>query len=569
MSRRIPQTFIHELIARADLLDVIGARVALKKAGSNYKGLCPFHNEKTPSFSVSPEKGFYHCFGCSAHGNAIDFMMRYENRSFPEAVEALADMLRLEVPFDGREEPQEEFHGLYEVLREADQIYRRALREHAVAVDYLKHRGIDGATASRFGVGYAPDAWDTLMSALGGTARGLERLVEAGLVKVNEQGRHYDAFRDRITFPIRDSRGRVIGFGGRVLGAGEPKYLNSPETPVFHKRQTLYGIYEARQRPGRPEQILVVEGYMDVAALAQYGIEPAMATLGTATTADHVRQLTRLANAVVFCFDGDRAGRAAAWRAAEAALPFGGGNVELKFLLLPEGDDPDSFVRSRGADEFRSRLRQAVPLSTFLLDTLKGQVDVESSDGRAKLVGLVLPLLSRLSEGGIYWRLLVDDLAQFVGMSVAEFKEVLGAETRSTSAPPAPRRARGGGKRSSIAKIIRLILHYPGAAGRVGRIEGLDTVDLPGADLLRRLLEMTAENPDFMTGQLIETFREHPEEPYLKTLAAEEILDDETVAPAVLADSLNRLVAAQRRSTAAAAVKRRGPSPPEGGPGRA
>ena len=569
MSRRIPQTFIHELIARADLLDVIGARVALKKAGSNYKGLCPFHNEKTPSFSVSPEKGFYHCFGCSAHGNAIDFMMRYENRSFPEAVEALADMLRLEVPFDGREEPQEEFHGLYEVLREADQIYRRALREHAPAVDYLKRRGIDGATASRFGLGFAPDAWDTLVGALGGTARGLERLVEAGLVKVNEQGRHYDAFRDRITFPIRDSRGRVIGFGGRVLGAGEPKYLNSPETPVFHKRQTLYGIYEARQRPGRPEQILVVEGYMDVAALAQYGIEPAMATLGTATTADHVRQLTRLANAVVFCFDGDRAGRAAAWRAAEAALPFGGGNVELKFLLLPEGDDPDSFVRSRGADEFRSRLRQAVPLSTFLLDTLKGQVDVESSDGRAKLVGLVLPLLSRLSEGGIYWRLLVDDLAQFVGMSVAEFKEVLRAETRSTSAPPAPRRARGGGKRSSIAKIIRLILHYPGAAGRVGRIEGLDTVDLPGADLLRRLLEMTAENPDFMTGQLIETFREHPEEPYLKTLAAEEILDDETVAPAVLADSLNRLVAAQRRSTAAAAVKRRGPSPPEGGPGRA
>src|SRR3970040_2014937 len=297
MSRRIPQTFIHELIARADLLDVIGARVALKKAGSNYKGLWTFHNDKTPSFSVSPEKGFYHCFGCSAHGNAIDFMMRYENRSFPEAVEALADMLRLEVPFDGREEPQEEFHGLYEVLRVATQIYRPALPEHPPAVDYLKRRGIDGATASRFGLGFAPDAWDTLVGALGGTARRLERLVQAGLVKVKEQGRHYDAFRDRITFPIRDSRGRVVGFGGRVLGAGEPKYLNSPEAPGFHKRQTLYGIYEARQRPGRPEQILLVEGYMDVAALAQYGIEPAMATLGTATTADHVRQLTRLANA--------------------------------------------------------------------------------------------------------------------------------------------------------------------------------------------------------------------------------------------------------------------------------
>jgi DNA primase len=569
MSRRIPQTFIHELIARADLLDVIGARVALKKAGSNYKGLCPFHNEKTPSFSVSPDKGFYHCFGCGVHGNAIDFIMRYENRSFPEAVEALAEMLRLEVPSEGRDEPHEEFHGLYEVLREADQIYRRALREHAVAVDYLKQRGVDGTTASRFGLGYAPDAWDTLVRSLGGTERGLERLVEAGLAKVNEQGRRYDTFRNRIMFPIRDSRGRVIGFGGRVLGAEEPKYLNSPETPVFHKRQTLYGIYEARQRPGRPEQILVVEGYMDVAALAQHGIEPVMATLGTATTAEHVRQLTRLANAVVFCFDGDRAGRAAAWRAADAALPFGGGNVEIKFLLLPEDEDPDSLVRTRGADEFLSRLRQAVPLSTFLLETLKGQIDLGSQDGRSKLVGLVQPLLSRLSEGGIYWRLLVDDLAAFVGMSVAEFKDVLGAETRSTPPPATPPRVKGGGKRSSIAKIIRLILHYPGAAGRVGPIEGLDAVDLPGADLLRRLLEMTAEHPDFITGQLIETFRDQPEEPYLQTLAAEEIHDDETAAPAVLADSLHRLVAAQRQSAAAAAVKRRGPSSPDSGTGQA
>jgi DNA primase len=331
----------------------------------------------------------------------------------------------------------------------------------------------------------------------------------------------------------------------------------------------LYGIYEARQRPGRPEQILVVEGYMDVAALAQHGIEPVMATLGTATTAEHVRQLTRLANAVVFCFDGDRAGRAAAWRAADAALPFGGGNVEIKFLLLPEDEDPDSLVRTRGADEFLSRLRQAVPLSTFLLETLKGQIDLGSQDGRSKLVGLVQPLLSRLSEGGIYWRLLVDDLAAFVGMSVAEFKDVLGAEMRSTPPPATPPRVKGGGKRSSIAKIIRLILHYPGAAGRVGPIEGLDAVDLPGADLLRRLLEMTAEHPDFITGQLIETFREHPEEPYLRTLAVEEILDDETVAPAVLADSLNRLVAGQRRSAAAAAVKRRGSSSPDNGTGHA
>jgi len=236
MSMRIPQTFIHELVARANLLDVIGARVALKKAGANYKGLCPFHSEKTPSFSVSPEKGFYHCFGCGVHGNAIDFVMRYENRSFPEAVEALADMLHLEVPRESQAEPQNELDSVYALLREAEQIYRRALRDHAVAIDYLKNRGIDGNTAARFAIGYAPDAWDTLVRALGGTEETLKKLIEAGLVKENDQGRRYDTFRDRIMFPIRDGRGRVIGFGGRVLGSGEPKYLNSPETPVFHKR---------------------------------------------------------------------------------------------------------------------------------------------------------------------------------------------------------------------------------------------------------------------------------------------------------------------------------------------
>jgi DNA primase len=558
VSGRIPQTFIHELVARANLLDVIGARVALKKAGANYKGLCPFHNEKTPSFSVSPDKGFYHCFGCSAHGNAIDFVMRYENRSFVEAVEALADMLHLDVPRDSRAEPEDEFESVYALLREAEQIYRRALRDHAGAVDYLKARGIDGNTAARFALGYAPNAWDTLVRALGGTEEILKKLIEAGLVKENEQGRRYDTFRDRIMFPIRDSRGRVIAFGGRVMGAGEPKYLNSPETPVFHKRQALYGLYEARQRPGRPERIIVVEGYMDVIGLAQHGIEPAMATLGTAITADHVRQLTRLANALVFCFDGDRAGRGAAWRAAEAVLPFAGGSVDLKFLLLPEGEDPDSLVRSHGAEDFQNRVREALPLSTFVLKTLKEQVDLESRDGRAKLVKLAQPLLARLSDDSVYRRLLADDLAAFIGMSAETFKLALDAEAKPVPLPPpsAPRDARG--TRTAMATIIRLVLHYPRAAAGIGNIEGLDSVDLPGADLLRRLLEITAADPDVMTGQLIEEFREHPEEPYLKTLAGEEVQDEESAAPGVLADSLRLLVARHRQMAGATAVRRRG-----------
>ena len=563
MSMRIPQTFIHELVARANLLDVIGARVALKKAGANYKGLCPFHNEKTPSFSVSPEKGFYHCFGCGVHGNAIDFVMRYENRSFPEAVEALADMLHIEVPRESRTEPENEFESLYALLREAEQIYRRALRDHAVAIDYLKNRGIDGNTAARFAIGYAPDAWDTLVRALGGTEETLKKLVEAGLVKENDQGRRYDTFRDRIMFPIRDGRGRVIAFGGRVLGSGEPKYLNSPETPVFHKRQALYGIYEARQRPGRPEEILVVEGYMDAVALAQHGIEPALATLGTATTADHVRQLTRLANRVIFCFDGDRAGRAAAWRAAETALPFGGGSVEIKFLLLPEGEDPDSLVRKRGADDFRRRIPEALGLSTFLLHELGAQVELGTSDGRAKLITLVKPLLERLPEG-VYRELLADELAAHVGMSTERFKAVLQAPAAvRTKDPPRPRT----GNRSLIRKIITMIVHYPAAAGRVGRIDGLDDIQAPGAELLRRLLEMTTATPNLMGAQLIEAFRDDPEGRYLQRLAAEVPLDDEAKAEEVLGDSLKRLVARHRQMASAEALRRRAGTPGSQDPG--
>jgi DNA primase len=399
MAGRIPQHFINELIARADIVEIVGARVTLRKAGSNYKGLCPFHNEKTPSFTVSPTKGFYHCFGCGAHGTAISFLMSYENLSYPEAIEALAETLGLEVPREGGSPPARDNDDLYALLREADQIYRAALRESETAIAYLKQRGIDGTTAGRFAMGYAPPAWDTVLRALGTSEARVAKLVEAGLVVTNDKGRRYDRFRDRIMFPIRNVRGQIIGFGGRVLGAGEPKYLNSPETPIFRKGHELYGLYEARQKPGRPDELIVVEGYLDVASLVQFGVENAVATLGTAATADNIRRLTRMTDRVIFCFDGDRAGRAAAWRALETALPFGGGTVELKFLLLPEGEDPDSFVRGHGPEAFRQLAAAAMPLSDFLVRELAARVDFGKVDGRSRFQAIAKPLLKRLPEG--------------------------------------------------------------------------------------------------------------------------------------------------------------------------
>src|SRR5690554_133167 len=437
---RIPQPFIDELIARADIVDVVGSRVALRKAGRDYKGLCPFHDEKTPSFTVSPSKGFFHCFGCGANGTALGFLMRYDNLGFREAVEALAEMVGLPVPEVARTDPQPTDDGLIPLLHEADQLYRRHLRETPKAIEYLKRRGIDGATAGRFGLGYAPDAWDTVLKALGrGDEKRIARLLEAGLLVRGESGRVYDRFRDRIMFPIRNARGDVIGFGGRVLGAGEPKYLNSPESPVFHKGRELYGLFEARRTPGRPAEILVVEGYLDVASLSQFGVEPAVATLGTSTTADHVRRLTRLTDRVVFCFDGDKAGRAAAWRALETVLPFAGGKVEIKFLLLPEGEDPDSLVRAHGADAFRERIAAATPLSTFLIDELATRVDVKDVDGRARLVAEAKPLLGRI-PAGIYRELLVGELARLAGIEESRFAALLEQPAR-TGAAQAPERA--------------------------------------------------------------------------------------------------------------------------------
>ena len=566
MSGLIPQSFIDDLVARADIVDVIGRRVSLVKAGKDYKAPCPFHDEKTPSFTVSAQKGFYHCFGCSAHGTVIGFLMNYENLDFVDAVEALAEMLGVEVPREaGSRDRTRDGGNLYKMLAEADRIYRTALRKDPRAVAYLKDRGIEGRTAARFGMGFAPDSWDTLLRTLGPDETRKRQLLDAGLAIRNEKGRVYDRFRDRIMFPIRDPRGRVIGFGGRLLGEGEPKYMNSPETPVFHKGRALYGLYEARQRgagrAGRPDEILVVEGYLDVASLAQHGIGPAVATLGTATTVEHIRYLTRIAQRVIFCFDGDRAGRKAAWRALETAMPHAGGQVELKFLLLPEGEDPDSLVRSGGAEAFRECMDAAVPLSEFMLGELRSQVDLSSADGRSRLAALARPLLSPLAAG-VYRELLIGQVAETIGVSgdalereleksVASPPSAGGSVGPDDAGPPADR-SRG----TLIRRAIGLVLNYPPIVAKLAEIPDLSGVDQPGARLLHRLLETVVENPDIVPAQLLERFRDDSEGRHLGRLLDNAPLDAEDAAVAVLQEMLQRIVVEAKKRRLQALVSR-------------
>lgn len=521
MAGRIPSAFIDELLARTDIVDLVGSRVQLRKAGKDFQARCPFHDEKTPSFTVSPDKQFYHCFGCGAHGTAIGFLMEHDRLAFPEAVEELARRAGLPIPVDAqalRPGPGPDHAPLYALLERVADLYRRQLREHPErhrAVDYLKCRGLTGAVAARYGLGYAPPGWDFLLTHLGAERTG--RLIEAGLV-ADQDGRRYDRLRDRITFPIRDRRGRVIGFGGRLLGDGKPKYLNSPETPVFHKGRELYGLYEAQRARRKSERLLVVEGYMDVIALAQFGIDYAVATLGTATTVDHLRVLLRSAPELVFCFDGDRAGRDAAWKALEAALPLATGHQSLRFLFLPEGEDPDTLVRHEGPGAFEQRLASAQPLSDFFFQHLSDQVDMVSRDGRARLVTLAKPLIER-APAGIYRDMLEHRLAALAG--VAPRARAPAGRHRSRKEVGRPARP------SRMAQAIALLLDHPELAAEV---EGVDDdwrrLDSPGVAILSQLLETIAAYPGINKAALIERWRDHEHFAYLQRLSVEAFLRD-------------------------------------------
>ncbi|RLA38166.1 MAG: DNA primase [Gammaproteobacteria bacterium] len=517
MAGLIPQTFIDELLTRVDIVSVIDAHVPLKKAGHEFKACCPFHTEKTPSFTVSPTKQFYHCFGCGAHGTAISFLMEYERLEFPDAVEDLARSVGLEVPREAGPAPDGSLDELRTLLDKVNTYYQLQLREHkekARAVDYLKARGVDGPIAARFGLGFAPPGWDGLRNTLG--ERATEGLIKLGLLIERDQGGGYDRFRDRIMFPIRDRRGRVVGFGGRTLADDPAKYMNSPESPLFHKGRELYGLHEARSAVRQLERLVVVEGYMDVVALAQHGVPFAVATLGTATTADHLDILYRAAPEVVFCFDGDRAGRQAAWRALDQALPSQRDGRQARFLFVPEGEDPDSLVRAEGEERFMARLDAAMPLSEYLIAELSQRVDLGSLDGRARLAELAKPLVAKVPEG-IFRQLLIERLGEAVHLAGEKLSKLM-AKPEPLPVAPVRKPVRTGGGPSPVRVALALLLRQPVLAERVTSTAGWEAVPLPGADLLVRVLAQLGETPGVNTAGLLERWREDPEGRHLHRL---------------------------------------------------
>ena len=529
MAGRIARPFVDQLLARTDIVDVVGHIVPLRKAGRDFQGLCPFHNEKTPSFTVSPEKQFYHCFGCGQHGSAIGFLMNHSGLSFTEAVQDLAARAGLVVEFEGgTEAPREDHSPLYSIMADAEKLYIQLLRTHPSrerAVAYLKGRGLTGEIAKRFGIGYAPAGWDTLLTALG-TSPERQRLSSvAGLTVEREGGGFYDRFRDRIMFPIRDRRGRCIAFGGRVLDQGEPKYLNSPETPIFHKRRELYGLDVALKASTKLSRMLIVEGYMDVIELAQHGIGYSVATLGTATTAEHLEQLFRGAPEIVFCFDGDAAGQRASWRALEAALPLMHDGRTASFLFLPQGQDPDTLVRQDGKQAFETTDR-FVGLSELLFKALEAQTDRRTLEGRARLVALAKPLIHKV-PAGTFRQLLLERL-----VLLAQTKVDLPAGPRAPLPQAAARRSPLTNPRQRVLPVLSralgLLLHQPSLAHLAEDFPALDVTSDPRLALLIDLLEFLREHPATTSGALVERFRDTPQMPLI----------DEILAPPVLASEL-------------------------------
>jgi len=495
MKGRIPRQFIDDLINKADIVPIIEARVPLKRRGKEYVACCPFHTENTPSFSVSPAKQFYHCFGCGAHGTVIDFMMQFERLEFPDAVESLAAELSMAVPREESESVNRK-PTPYEVLHTAARFYRQCLRDNPRAIEYLKSRGISGRTAAAFGIGYAPAGWHTLRKLAGAGER---ELIDAGLVIRRDDGQTYDRFRDRIMFPIRDRRGRVIAFGGRILDQGEPKYLNSPESTAFDKGSTLYGLYDVLQADPRPSSLLLVEGYMDVVALAQHGVGNAVAALGTATTQAHLVQALRIAPEIVFCYDGDDAGREAAWRAAGSLMSVFRDGLEARFLILPQGEDPDSIIRMEGAEAFRQRIETAPPLSTFLFDRLSQEIGGDSVSDRARLAERATPMLRRLPNG-VFKRLMYEQLSHRVGITI-------------TPDRPAPLRRKEGfvagkGIAPALRKALRLLVRNPSIARELPDLGELETLELDGMRLFLKVVEFAKVNPHSSGISLIERFRD-------------------------------------------------------------
>ncbi|MCF5222300.1 DNA primase [Pseudomonas syringae] len=610
MAGLIPQSFIDDLLNRTDIVDVVSSRVQLKKAGKNYSACCPFHKEKTPSFSVSPDKQFYYCFGCGAGGNALGFIMDHDNLDFPQAVEDLAKAAGMEVPREqgvkGQKPRQPTDSPLYPLLNAASEFYRQALKSHPsrkAAVDYLKGRGLSGEIARDFGLGFAPPGWDNLYKHLSSDSLQQKVMIDAGLLIENaETGKRYDRFRDRVMFPIRDSRGRIIAFGGRVLGDDKPKYLNSPETPVFHKGQELYGLFEARKFNRNLDEIIVVEGYMDVIALAQQGLRNAVATLGTATSEEHLKRLFRVVPNVLFCFDGDQAGRNAAWRALEAALPNLQDGRRARFLFLPEGEDQDTLVRSEGTDAFKARINQhAQPLADYFFEQLTKESDPRSLEGKAHMATLAAPLIDKVPGANlrILMRQRLSEITGLTGEAVSQL-----VQSAPADAPPSydpyvdydampdfadyqqqggyeaqqewtPKKAGGPnqkkwdnnkswgkkGKRQEfeprtprvptaveppMQAALRTLLHHPELAEKVENASHFAAEDQSNAQLLVALIEARQKNPSLRSLQLIARWHGTEQGRLLRALAEKEWLIETDNLEQQFFDTITSLSARQR-----------------------
>jgi len=551
MAGLIPRQFIDDLLARTDIVELINSRVTLKKAGKNYQACCPFHTEKSPSFSVSPDKQFYHCFGCGEHGNAISFLMEYDRLDFVDAIEELASLNGMEVEREERQQTpeqqrkyaqaQQQKHDDYQILEQIARFYQQQLRvaqDKDVAVNYLKGRGLSGEIAKRFGIGYISDNWDGMMNVFARNGQISKQLVDLGMAIEGDKGRPYDRFRGRIMFPIRDKRGRVIGFGGRVLGDGTPKYLNSPETRIYHKGQELYGLFEAKQANKNLERLVVVEGYMDVVALAQHGVNYAVASLGTSTTPEQLQTLFRTVNEVICCYDGDRAGREAAWRAMDNALPLIRDGLSLRFVFLPDGEDPDSLIRQQGQYAFEQILNSAQPLSKFLLENLIAKVDMTSLEGKAALAELFQPYLNKMPDS-ILKESLINELANSFGTGGDHLAKQI---TQSSHQPNHTSAIRKPTRATPVRLAIALLLENPQLVKSLPNANVLTHLDLPGIKLFNELLVICANNPHINSGQIIELFREREEGKQLAKLLIWEHQIEQENAEDVFLDSIEKLL---------------------------
>ena len=529
MAGKIPRNFIDDLLARTDIVELIDSKVGLKKAGKDYQACCPFHNEKSPSFTVSQDKQFYHCFGCGANGNAISFVMEYDKLEFVDAIEELASLLNLDVPREkgtssAPERTAAQKRSDYDLMLHTARFYQHQLKHHsnsAAVIDYVKGRGLSGETVKKFMIGYAPSEWEALCQQLGRTKEQKEQLVELKLASEKTPGRQFDFFRDRLMFPIRDKRGRVIAFGGRVMQADQgPKYLNSPETRIFHKGFELYGLYEAKQAHKKLEHVLIVEGYMDVVALAEQGIEYAVAALGTATTSEHMHTLFRTTDKVICCYDGDRAGRDAAWRALENALPYLNDGKALHFVFLPDGEDPDSLVKQEGKTQFEQRLSQADDFTKVLFNKLSQEVDLTLDSGKAKLLSAALPLIEKIPSE-FYQENILEQLGRLIGRT----REQLNSRLKTPKQQHAVERKF---KITPMRQAIGILIQHPQLAKSVPHLPELAQMNIAGIGLLLRLQERALQKDNANTAVLLESFRDSEDyEPLVKLATWQHQISDE------------------------------------------